>query len=389
MDKNISLDEFLIRNRIDNDTWVKANIEWPLLQAIARDHEVASANLEDTAQLFAKVIQKFKGVHSVRWRVKDSEHLIAKIVRKRSECNPKYQDITQLNYFDCVTDLIGVSALHLFKENCFEIDTALKSQWNPVEKPIAYIREGDSENLKSRFSTEGFEVKNHPAGYRSVHYVIESTPLKRKIFSEIQVRTIFEEGWSEIDHKIRYPNFTDNELVEYFLEIFNRMAGSADDMGGFVLGLVATFSQMEDEISVIKKEKMDAFQDVELALSQLESVKKQDNASKESIATLKAEVAKLKAIQASQGIGMFNSTAAEQASRGIFTNRLSELASGTALHGLGMFSAPAAEQVRRSLGMVSSPVVERASRNLIIDLNDSPKPNRAEKVNSNDLKIKE
>ena len=295
MVNDLSLEEFLEKNHIDSASWEKADIAWPILQAIASDHERASANLEDSAEFFAKVIQKFKGVHSVRWRVKDSEHLLAKIVRKRAEENLKYSDITQENYFERVTDLVGVRALHLFKVDCFEIDVALKAVWVPVETPLAYIREGDSESLKNRFAAEGFEVKNHPAGYRSVHYVIESTPLKRKIISEIQVRTIFEEGWSEIDHKIRYPNFSDNESVKYFLEIFNRMAGSADDMGGFVLGLVATLSQLAEEINVTKNEKEASFQAMEQVLNQLESIKKQDSVSRDNIAKLKAEVAKLKA----------------------------------------------------------------------------------------------
>ena len=294
MIKDLTLETFLERNNIDDEAWKKANIEWSTLQEIACDHEAECARLENSAELFAKEIQKFHGVHSVRWRVKDSEHLIEKIVRKRSEGNEKYKDISRQNYFELVTDLVGVRALHLFKADCFGIDAALKAVWNPIEVTVAYIREGDSEDLRRRFEERGFEVRHHPAGYRSVHYVIESVPLKRKIIAEIQVRTIFEEGWSEIDHTIRYPHFSDNELIRYFLEIFNRMAGSADDMGGFVLGLVATVDHLEEEISSIKKEKEAVFKDMEKALSQLESVKEQDKASKQSIATLKAEVAKLK-----------------------------------------------------------------------------------------------
>lgn len=151
MVKGLSLEQFLERNRIDADTWEKANIEWPTLQAIAYDHEAESAKLENSAELFAKVIQKFNGVHSVRWRVKDSEHLLEKIVRKRSEGNPKYTDITHENYFVQVTDLVGIRALHLFKDNCFEIDAAIKALWKPIETPVAYIREGDSDGLKKRF----------------------------------------------------------------------------------------------------------------------------------------------------------------------------------------------------------------------------------------------
>jgi len=378
MIKKLTLEEFLERNRIDSETWEKAKMDWPSLQAIASDHEAESANLESSAELFAKVIQKFNGVHSVRWRVKDSEHLATKIVRKRSEDNPKYTDITLENYYERVTDLVGIRALHLFKENCFEIDSALNSVWNPIEPTVAYIRDGDSEGMKKRFEDKGFEVKNHPAGYRSVHYIIESIPLKRKIIAEIQVRTIFEEGWSEIDHKVRYPNFSDNELVNYFLEIFNRMAGSADDMGGFVLGLVATLSGLQKEIDIIKDEKNTIFQEMEQALGQLESVKKQDRASTESIAKLKAEISKLKDIKHDDGgLGIYSSSimgkgllgldslnqlnVAEQARKGIlgldsFRTTLATSASEQARKGLlgsaslnDIFGTTVAEQARNAV----------------------------------------
>ncbi len=294
MFKDLSLEEFLETNRINQETWDKADIEWLILQSIAADHEEKSVKLEDSAEVIAKTIQKFSKVHSVRWRVKSPEHLIAKIIRKRAEKCPKYADITLQNYFALVTDLVGVRALHLFKVECFEIDQSIRDTWNQIEAAVAYIRTGDSAEMKGQFQNQDFEVKEHGAGYRSVHYVIESTPHKRKIIAEIQVRTIFEEGWSEIDHKIRYPNFSNNELVGYFLEIFNRMAGSADDMGGFVLGLVSTLDQLQNEIAIITKEKDNTLLAMEEALKQLESVKKQDDASKESVATLKTEVAKLK-----------------------------------------------------------------------------------------------
>jgi ppGpp synthetase/RelA/SpoT-type nucleotidyltranferase len=294
MTRDLLLKDFLIANNIDELTWKKSNIGWTTLQEIAVHHQAASANLENSAEFIAKAIQKFNGVHSVRWRVKDSDHLLEKIIRKRAENNPKYSDINLDNYFEIVTDLVGVRALHLFKEDCFGIDAAVKSEWTLIEKPIAYIRLGDSENLRKRFETEDFEVMHHPKGYRSVHYVIETNPSKRRVIVEIQVRTIFEEGWSEIDHKVRYPNFSDNEQVKYFLEIFNRMSGSADDMGGFVLGLVATLRQLENEIAVAKNEKDATFKGLDETLNQLESVKKQDKASRESIAKLKAEIEKLK-----------------------------------------------------------------------------------------------
>ena len=255
MIKDLSLEDFLLRNRISTETWGKANIEWSLLQEIAADHEDQSERLGESAKLFASTIQKFGKVHSVRWRVKDPEHLLEKIVRKRVGKNEKYEDISPENYYERVTDLVGIRALHLFKEDCLEIDLAIKDSWEIIETPVVYVRDGDSDELIKMFKEKNFEVKVHPAGYRSVHYVFESSPNKRKLITEIQVRTIFEEGWSEIDHKVRYPNFSDNEQVLYFLAIFNRLAGSADEMGGFVLGLVATIHRLEKSAANATKEK--------------------------------------------------------------------------------------------------------------------------------------
>lgn len=298
MIESLTLEDFLTNSKIEKTVWEQANIEWDILKEISADHVNESPHLENSADLFAKEIQKIEGVHSVRWRVKDPLHLMEKIVRKKAAQVGKYNEISKDNYHVIVSDLVGIRALHLFKENCFVIDRAIRELWTQTENPVAYIRRGDSEEMRDKLKNQGFEVKEHPAGYRSVHYVIESTPLKRKVLTEIQVRTIFEEGWSEIDHTVRYPNYSNNELVGYFLEIFNRMAGSADDMGGFVLGLVATLDQFEEQLVLMRSEKEINFKHMEEALTQLEAVKKQDQNSQKSIATLKDEIAKLKKAEA-------------------------------------------------------------------------------------------
>ena len=118
--------------------------------------------------------------------------------------NEKYLEIAPENYFEIVTDLVGVRALHLFKDECFAIGDAISKTWTVSETPVAYVRQGDPQALTEKFRSNGWTVKEHPAGYRSVHYVVSTKPLQRTIFAEMQVRTIFEEGWSEIDHRVRY-----------------------------------------------------------------------------------------------------------------------------------------------------------------------------------------
>ena len=79
------------------------------------------------------------------------------------------------------------------------------------------------------------QIVRHPFGYRSVHYLLALKPSKNLMVAELQVRTIFEEAWSEIDHHIRYPYQADNPILGNYLEIFNRLAGSADEMGSFII----------------------------------------------------------------------------------------------------------------------------------------------------------
>lgn len=298
----MNLEEFLHRNRIAQETWQKCGLSWDELVRIAEDHDSNKHHLLQTAEFFAKIIQGFSLVHSVRWRVKDTDHLLEKIVRKTAAGSEKYRSISSMNYWEVITDLVGIRALHLFKDDAYEIDELLRATWNPIEQPVAYIRNGDPDTLTNRFSARDIEVRSHPAGYRSVHYVFASQPTQRKIIAEIQVRTIFEEGWSEIDHRIRYPNFSENQLVGYFLTIFNRLAGSADEMGDFVKGLAGTLNQLEKDVQLATEEKNSTFAAMEHALSELESVKEQNRESKFNISNLKKEIDKLRRANASESI---------------------------------------------------------------------------------------
>lgn len=294
-----SIESFAAACRIKPETWTAAGIEIDLLQQIAEDHSSQIARLTDSAELFAKVAQRIPCVHSVRWRIKDPLHLAEKIVRKRAERNEKYLAISVENYSELITDLVGVRALHLFKDDCFAIDSSLRESWELVEKPIAYIRQGDNSALTERYSSFGFDVKSHPKGYRSIHYVFANQPHQRKVFAEIQVRSLFEEGWSEIDHRVRYPNFSDHEMVEYFLTIFNRMAGSADEMGSFVRRLVSDLDGVSLLVSTANEERDAALARVEEAVKQLDDLKIQDAESNQKIARLQNEISNLRSLHRS------------------------------------------------------------------------------------------
>jgi hypothetical protein len=144
--------------------------------------------------------------------------------------------------------------MHLFKSDWPVIHEKLKDNFKFVQKPEANLREGDS---KDYFKGSGCKIKTHDLGYRSVHYIIKTEPTLKALLAEIQVRTILEEAWSEIDHKVRYPYNLDNSLLNQYLRIFNRLAGSADEMDDYVLSLnndfIAKEERFQEQQAQIKK----------------------------------------------------------------------------------------------------------------------------------------
>ncbi|WP_144734840.1 RelA/SpoT domain-containing protein [Acinetobacter oleivorans] len=230
--------QFLKDSCVKIDDFKKANIDINLLMNIAEDYLKFSPDFLAEAEYIAKKLQRCKSVHSVRWRIKDVGHLIEKIVRKRCEAKvaKKYQTISIENYKSVITDLIGVRAIHLFKDEWRDVHQHILSNWKPNEKVVVYFRDGDNIDM---FSGHSCNTIKHKAGYRSIHYIIPVNRIdNNKISCEIQTRTLFEEGWSEVDHRVRYPSFLDDENLKRYLDIFNRLAGSADEMGSYVHSLV-------------------------------------------------------------------------------------------------------------------------------------------------------
>ena len=233
--KKLNKSEFFKKYLIEEDYFADTGLNWDVLEKIYYDYIDIIPRLEIDAQhIVSKLIDANK-VHSVRRRVKQPEHLIEKIIRKGKKYMEKGIDAE--NYKSIVTDLIGVRVLHLFKDDWLAIHDEITNLWEVKETPQVNIRKGDNDGVdfEKIVKNAGCELIIRKYGYRSVHYQI-GTPLNKReeIKVEIQVRTVFEEAWSEIDHQIRYPYDTQNDMLSEYLAIFNRIVGSADEMGLFV-----------------------------------------------------------------------------------------------------------------------------------------------------------
>lgn len=169
-------------------------------------------------------------VHSIRSRLKDRDHLLDKLQRKMRKCRIERSpfDLRPENLLVKVNDLAGVRILHLHTRQIRRIDTSIRailqeSKYELLEGPFARTWDDESRRF---FGECGIATQESPSMYTSVHYVIGSAS-KTKVTAEIQVRTLMEEVWGEVDHAMNYPTPIDSLACSEQLKVLARVTSSA------------------------------------------------------------------------------------------------------------------------------------------------------------------
>ncbi|MBU0631772.1 RelA/SpoT domain-containing protein [bacterium] len=162
-------------------------------------------------------------VHSLKARIKDREHLREKLKRKFT----KGEEINDTNFFEQITDFAGVRVIHLYQDQFPVIHNAImkqidKKNWVLGEQPKAYTWDPES---KVFFEELGLEVEQKESFYTSIHYLVKPHN-EFPFYCEIQVRTLFEEIWGEIDHSVNYPLQTKNIATREQLRVLSKLVGA-------------------------------------------------------------------------------------------------------------------------------------------------------------------
>jgi putative GTP pyrophosphokinase len=141
-------------------------------------------------------------VHSISQRIKDYNSFLEKVERKR------YSDP-----FQQCTDIVGCRVICLFQSQVEEIKKIIEEEFEVIE-------ETDKKSLK----------KFDQFGYLSLHMLIK-IPKNRTRFieccdlndfmCEVQVRTILQEAWAEIEHYLNYKSAKEQENKELLRKIYS------------------------------------------------------------------------------------------------------------------------------------------------------------------------
>lgn len=198
------------------------------------DHYVANRDK------FATVLYQLSGyldtsvvlrgvVHSVKQRTKDPEHLRAKLLRKLLQAKESAAvfDIDKQNLFKRVNDLAGFRIIHLHTRQVEEIHDELlaifeEQRWILVEGPVAKTWDDES---RSYFRALGWKTEDSESMYTSVHYVVQPNS-RFEVTCEIQVRTLMEEVWGEVDHSINYPVKSESQSCREQIKVLARLTSS-------------------------------------------------------------------------------------------------------------------------------------------------------------------
>lgn len=170
-------------------------------------------------------------IRSVYTRIKRPERVVDKILRKPEE----YPAGISPDSFYKMHDCIGIRIIVYFLSQLPYIDRELRSATSvEISKdipPEAYL----SRDILNRFGLSHIPHKEKDSGYASVHYVVKLNTKTRKNeavhpWFEIQVRTLGQELWSEMEHILAYKSIQKtNFSAKRRFQILSNQINSIDE----------------------------------------------------------------------------------------------------------------------------------------------------------------
>ena len=192
----------------------------------AAQHFVANRHL---FEVFAKSLiaglredpELARFIHFVKYRIKDVESLRAKLERLHISGGDV---VNTSNLFTRVTDLAGVRLIHLHTEQLIRIHPIIlrilnEQQYELAGEAVAYCWDVEYREL---FESIGIRTQQRQSMYTTVHYDIVANK-RTRVACELQVRSLMDEVWGEVSHRVNYPKESPSVACRDQLKVLARL----------------------------------------------------------------------------------------------------------------------------------------------------------------------
>ena len=191
--------------------------------ASRRSFEIVAESLVDCFKRDAK-LGEF--VYFIRHRVKNADSLRAKLRRiaLSSEFGSEADPVSASNLFERIGDLAGLWIIHLHTEQLNRMHPLVlgvlkREKYEIANAPTAYCWDVEYQEF---FEQVGIRTEQRPTMYTTVHYDIVANK-EPGIRCELQVRSLMDEAWAEVSHRVNYPAASPSAVCRDQLKVLARL----------------------------------------------------------------------------------------------------------------------------------------------------------------------
>jgi putative GTP pyrophosphokinase len=171
-------------------------------------------------------------VQRVHSRIKRAESVVDKILRRADV----FEEGLVPASFRKMNDTLGVRVILYFLDHMPLIDGDLTRKLNDYfeisndYQPKAYL----AEDLTKRLALLHLNRSDKESGYASIHYILRlkqsQVPIEDRPWFELQVRTLTEDTWGEVEHLLGYkPGKRTSFAVRKQFQIISKLLGAIDE----------------------------------------------------------------------------------------------------------------------------------------------------------------
>jgi ppGpp synthetase/RelA/SpoT-type nucleotidyltranferase len=165
-------------------------------------------------------------IYLTKCRIKNPESVFLKIKRKKKSLKE-------------IQDYAGLRRLWLFEKDIFEVHKfilrKLKKQGDILEEFKMFNWQENDEDLfkaeaKRTFLHFDFDNSKKKSGYKSIHYIVKIIKSGKSYYVEIQLRTLLQDVWGELEHSLSYKKGTIHPHIKTGFHLLARDLETNDNL---------------------------------------------------------------------------------------------------------------------------------------------------------------